>query len=409
MERPKSSPNAASPSSLTIKLNLLALLVGVVGGLGSWAFRRLIEGFFFLFVDIPRASLPAQASWLPFLLAPAAGGLLVGVLTSKVSAETRGHGVPEVLEAVALRSGRMNARVPFVKIVASAATIGSGGSAGREGPIAQIGAGFASVLGQRLRLRDQELRTLVVAGVCGGISATFNAPIGGFLFAVEVFFRQTTVSFFIPLMVSSVAGAVTGQLVLGTSLAFNGFPAVPFVDDYGTLPALALLGLATGVASAGFIKFFYATEDSLQRLAKRFNVPPVAFSVLGGSLVGLILLATYLVAGEDWRSFTTAGMTYEPIEKIFSGKLLEGPVGAVAGVLLLMFALKVLATSLTLGSGGSGGVFAPSLFLGATLGGIFGAAFSAVGLVEASHVPVFALAGMAGFFVGVGEPPPPPS
>ncbi|MFX0095407.1 MAG: chloride channel protein, partial [Candidatus Hodarchaeota archaeon] len=402
-----------------VRLNILAVLVGIVGGVGSWVFRlaiNLIYEFFFL---IPQRLLSniglSQFCGITFLLAPVLGGLIVGFFTSRVSKETKGHGVPEVLEAVVLHDGRMNLKVPFIKILASATTIGSGGSAGREGPIAQIGAGFASLVGQWLDLNPQEIRTLVVSGVCAGISATFNAPIGGALFGLEVVRRESSLNLFIPLIVSSVVGTVIGQILLGTNPAFENFPMLEFHNP-ALIPLFLVLGLMAGIGSAFWIKIFYKSEDIMEGLFKKFKIPELFHPAIGGFCVGLILLITFLLTGNAaytdgtktfplWEAFTIMGRTYIPMDLVFSGFLTSGVLMSVLFLLITLFILKMLATIFTVGTGGSGGVFAPTLFLGVMLGAIFGVIARDIFQISGVNVTVFALLGMAAFFAGTGRAP----
>jgi CIC family chloride channel protein len=392
-----------------VKLNILAIVVGVVGGLGSWIFRLAIIVIYTCFFIFPMDFLDSiglsLVSWSPFLLSPALGGVLVGYLTSRVSKETKGHGVPEVLESVALKNGKMNLRVPFIKIIASATTIGSGGSAGREGPIAQIGAGFASFVGQKINLSPKELRTLVVSGVAAGIASTFNAPIGGALFALEVLMGQGgTTSLFIPIIVAGVVGVITGQFLLGTDPAFIGFPPLEYQDPF-LIPIFVILGLICGIGSALWIKFFYKAEDIMDYTNNKFNIPEILQPALGGLFVGLILTITFFFTGEQWESFTIMGRTYLPMDAVFQGTLIQGSIIHILSVLTLLFVLKALATVFTVGSGGSGGVFAPTLFLGVMLGAIFAIFIDYVIILADIPIALLALLGMAAFFAGTGRAP----
>ena len=392
-----------------IRLNSLAILVGIVGGCGSWVFRITIDTLYFIFFQFPFEILRyfglSAFDWTPFLFAPIIGGVIVGLLTSRVSKEVKGHGVPEVLKSVALHDGKMNLRIPFIKIIASATTIGSGGSAGREGPIAQIGAGFASGLSEKLRLNPKEMRTLVIAGVAAGIASTFNAPIGGALFAIEVLMREGIVTaLFIPIIVAAVVGVVTGQILLGTdSPAFVNFPPLEYHDP-ALIPLVILLGLLCGIASALWTRGFYKGEDIFESIAKRMKISEIIQPALGGLFVGLILTISYLALGENWEYTTIMGRTYLPMEAVFDGSLLTGSVITIILLLISLLILKVLATILTVGSGGSGGVFAPTLFIGVMLGGLFGVFVTEVFSLDL-NIAFFALLGMAAFFAGTGRAP----
>lgn len=401
--------NQQLASSPLVRLNLLAILVGIVGGIGSWVFRLsilLLYSIFFLApIEVMNNFGFSYISWLPFLLAPIIGGTIVGLLTSRVSKETKGHGVPEVLESVALHNGRMRLRIPFIKIIASATTIGSGGSAGREGPIAQIGAGFASLLGQKLGLNPKEMRTLVVAGVAAGIAATFNAPIGGSLFALEVLIREGGVTaLFIPVIVAAVVGVVVGQLLLGTEPAFLGFPPLEYHDPY-LIPLFVIIGFTCGIGSALWIKFFYKSEDVIEQTFEKFKVPNFLQPALGGLFIGITLVLMLFVFGEKWESYTIMGRTYLPMEGIFDGSLTTGSITLVLFILISLLILKVVSTVFTIGTGGSGGVFAPTLFIGVMLGAIFSIFVDYIIVIANVPIALFALLGMAAFFAGTGRAP----
>lgn len=383
--------------------------MGVVGGVGSWVFRLAIDVIYMCFFILPMSFLDSIGlsiiTWAPFLLSPIFGGILVGYLTSRVSKETKGHGVPEVLESVALKNGKMNLRIPFIKIIASATTIGSGGSAGREGPIAQIGAGFASFLGQKLNLSSKELRTLVVSGVAAGIASTFNAPIGGALFALEVLLGEGgATSLLIPIIVAGVAGVITGQFLLGTDPAFIGFPPLEYHEPY-LIPLFITLGLICGIGSALWIKFFYKAEDIMKYTVNKFNIPDVLQPAIGGLFVGLILTITFFSSGDQWETFTVMGRTYLPMDAVFHGMLIQDSIVQILIVLSLLFVLKALATVFTVGSGGSGGVFAPTLFLGVMLGALFAVFIDYVIILADVPIALLALLGMAAFFAGTGRAP----
>ncbi|MHA2347342.1 MAG: chloride channel protein, partial [Candidatus Hodarchaeales archaeon] len=390
-------------------MNVLAICVGIVGGIGSWIFRLAIDLIYHLFFILPMDIFNtiglSMISWSPFLLAPIIGGTIVGFFTSRVSKETKGHGVPEVLESVALKNGKMNLRVPFIKILASATTIGSGGSAGREGPIAQIGAGFASFLGQKLNLSPKELRTLVVSGVAAGIASTFNAPIGGALFSLEVLLGEGgTTSLFIPIIVAGVAGVITGQFLLGTDPAFIGFPLFEYHEPF-LIPLFITLGIICGIGSALWIKLFYKGEDIIDYTFIKFSIPDIIQPALGGLFVGLILTLTYFVSGDSWETYTVMGRSYLPMDAIFQGTLMQDSIISVLSILILLFILKALATIFTVGSGGSGGVFAPTLFLGVMIGAIFAIFIDYVIILADVPVALLALLGMAAFFAGTGRAP----
>jgi len=360
---------------------LIAVVVGIVAGFGAVIFRNLI----LLFHDI---SFGEGESWLSAMgdyyvvLVPVAGGLIVGPLIYFFAREAKGHGVPEVMIAVAKEGGRIRPRVALVKILASALTIGTGGSVGREGPIVQIGSTFGSVIGQQLRLPREWMKTIVACGAAGGISATFNAPIAGVFFALEVILGTFSTRYFSVVVVSSVVAAVVSH-------AF--FPDIAnlSVPQYGLesaweIPLYALLGVLAALVGVVFIVVLYFSEDTFDRL----KLPDWLKAALGG--IGMGFIGLY--------SADLFGVGYGALEKAASGGILLG------GALLLLL-LKLLATSITIGSGGSGGVFAPSLFLGAMLGAAFGGGVNQIFPDIAGPVGAYVIVGMAAVFASSARAP----
>jgi len=328
-----------------------AIVCGLGGGLGAVALRALIasfEGMFFghgtNFLTVVEA-----VPWYWRLLAPTVGGALVGPLVYFVASEAKGHGVPEVMESILLRGGAIRPRVVVVKALASAICIGSGGSVGREGPIVQIGSALGSTIGQLLRLSAPQMRTLVGCGAAAGIAAAFNAPIAGALFAVEILLGDFGVPQFSPIVIASVVATVVSRHFIGNFPAFE-VPGYQLVSPFELLPYM-LLGVIAGLVALAFIKVLYESE----RIFEELRFPEYLKASLGGLLVGLVGI---------WLP-QVFGVGYETINAALSGTL---PL-AVLGVLLIA---KMAATSVTLASGGSGGVFAPSLFLGAMTGGVVG-------------------------------------
>jgi chloride channel protein, CIC family len=369
----------------------LAILIGAGAGVGAVVFRYLILGFTELFTgradysDAGRAAhplLPALGPWF-LLLAPVVGGLLYGPLVHRFAPQARGHGVPEVMVAVARDGGRIPARVAVVKSLASALCIGSGGSVGREGPIVQIGSALASSIGQWLRVPPHRLQLLVACGAAGGISATFNAPIAGVFFALEIILRSFTAEAFGVVVLSSVTAAVVGRAVLG-SQPFLVLPAFTLHSPVEYL-FYAALGLAAGLIGWLFARVLYAIEDACDWL---WRGPEWLRPAVGGLLLGALLLALPQMYG----------VGYPILQNGVDGKY-------AIGFLLLMLIGKMLATSLTIGIGGSGGVFAPSLFIGAMAGTAFGlamqAAFPHLGIAPGAY----GLVGMAAVFAGASHAP----
>jgi CIC family chloride channel protein len=369
----------------------LALVVGAGAGAGAVFFRYLIEGFTLLFTGhldytvlghVPNPHLPSLGAWY-VLFVPAIGALLFGPLIEKFARETRGHGVPEVMVAVALKGGRIRPRVAVIKSIASALDIGSGGSVGREGPIVQIGSALGSTLGQWLRLPDSRLRLLVACGAAGGISATFNAPLAGVFFALEIILINFRASSFAVVVLSSVTADVVGRAAFGAHpfLVLPPFQLVSFWEYF----LYAALGVFAAVAGVGFIRVLYGLEDILDRV---WRFPEWLRPFGGGVILGVVIF----VLPEMY------GVGYPVISRIIDGHY-------VTWFLLILLAGKILATSLTLSSGGSGGVFAPSLFMGAALGTAFGGAVHAA-LPSVTAAPgAYGLVGMAAVFGAAARAP----
>ena len=360
----------------------LAVTVGIVAGLGAVAFRWLIRLFYELFFDHGADVLGFLGQYYVILL-PVLGGLIVGLLIHFTGAkETKGHGVPEVMEAVTNTGGRIRARVAAVKVLVSSITIGSGGSAGREGPIVQIGSTIGSILGQRLNMSQEWIKTLVACGAASGISATFNAPIAGVFFAHEVILGRIFTRHFGFVVMSSVIASVIAHAFLGDLQTFS----VPTysLNNYWELALYFVLGIACALIAVAFIRTLYKTEDIFDAA----RVPGYVKPALGGIAIGLMGLYNPFLFG----------VGYDGVEQVLLGKI-----GLITLVALLL--LKVLATSFTLGSGGSGGIFAPSLFMGAMFGGIFGNMANRLlpGIVAPSGA--YALVGMAAVFSAAARAP----
>ena len=368
----------------------LAIGIGVGAGVGAVIFRYLIVWFTVLFSGhedysglghAPHALLPALGPWF-VILAPVVGGLLYGPLVDWFAREARGHGVPEVMLAVAERGGRIRPQVAIVKSLASALCIGSGGSVGREGPIVQIGSALGSTLGQWLRVPESRLRLLVACGAAGGISATFNAPIAGVVFAMELILRDFEAESFGVVVPASVVANVIGRAAFGSS-AFLALPPFQLISlgEYGLYAGLGILAAFTGV---GFVRVLYGLEDVADRL---WRGPEWLRPAAGGLVLGLLLLALPQMYG----------VGYPVLEGAIRGHY-------AVGFLLLLLIGKVLATSLTIAIGGSGGVFAPSLFMGAMLGSAYG---DLVNRLPGLHGPAgaYGLVGMSAVFAGAARAP----
>lgn len=362
----------------------LLLVSGISGGLGAVFFRLLIEFNHFVFFSY------IGGFGVPILFLPVIGALIVGPLIYKYATEAWGHGVPEVMEALRSRGGKIRTRVAIVKILASSVTIGSGGSAGREGPIAQIGASISSVVGQVFHLDQRSLKLMVMAGASAGISGTFKAPIGGALFGLEVLNGEIRTTDLIVMAVSSIIGYVVAVPLLPAGPIFLA-QGITFRDS--DMPFYLLLGIIGGLVSYLWTRSLYGVED----LFAKFKVQRKWFSPF---------LGAWVVGGIGMFYPMTLGLGYTELNKFFSGNLVIPFVGGslVLGFLILLLA-KLGTSAFTIGSGGSGGVFSPSLFMGAMLGALFGLL---VGWAFPSVSPgyySFALVGMGVIFAGAAKAP----
>ena len=380
-------------------LILVSILIGATTGIFAHIFFSLIEHFReFAFGEDNRGGLYAAGPWMLVLL-PAAGALAVGFLTHYLAREAKGHGVPEVMDAIHRKGGEIRPRVAGAKAVASALTIGSGGSAGMEGPIIQIGAAVGSGIGQYLHIHRRQMGVVVCCGVSAGIAAIFNAPIAGVLFALEIFLKDFSFRTFSPVVFSSV---ISCSIMHGLGLRDEPIFEVRALAEAGyefpgvELPLFLLLGLICSVGAVVFIRALYACEDLADRIRIYAPLKP-AIGAIALGLSGVVYL--WLTGSSEMPAFFGNG--YPAIESTLSRAVLE----VSAGSLFLLFVLKVLATCLTLGSGGSGGVFAPSLFMGATLGAGLGILLYQLGIIEASSVNVYALVGMAALVAGTTHAP----
>lgn len=372
-----------------------SLLVGLGTGLGAVALNLLIQGVSSLaFVVLPGA-MPGLGRWV-IVLVPTLGGLIAGPLIYFFAREAKGHGVPEVMQAIALKGGRIRPIVALVKGLASALTIGTGGSVGREGPIVQIGAALGSSTGQALRLSDERIKNLVACGAAGGIAATFNAPIAGVIFALEVILGELSIGHVGSVVISAVTANVLANALLGSEYAFP-VPQPYAIRNAWEFVFYAILGVLAALVAVAFVRTLYGAEDGFEKLK---IVPEWAQPALGGLLLGLMglsypLLFPSLAYGAEPQVF---GGGYAPIAAALSNQ-----VPAFAALALMV--LKLLATDLTLGSGGSGGIFAPSLFMGAMLGVVVGTAVGGLFPSIAAPPGAYALVGMGAVFAGAAHAP----
>ena len=375
---------------------LFGILIGIVSGLGAIVFNFLLQtGTNFFMKDLvsfipsgetyndPFLNIPMQR-WM-LLIIPAMGGLLSGLIVFNLAPEAEGHGTDALIDSFHRKRGIVRRRVPFIKTIASAITIGSGGSAGKEGPIAQIGSGFGSFLASLLKLSDSERRILLLAGAAGGIGAIFKAPLGSALFVTEVLYRKSEFEFeaVMPCVLSSIVGYTVFTFYDGTGTIFH-IPRFALAIP-SQLPFYGLFGLICAVVGLLYVWFFYGLRD---RFFKQLKIPKSVKPAVGGLMLGILafFLPEVLGGGYQW------------IQSAIDGQLTMG----------LMFTLvfaKIASTSFTISSGGSGGVFAPSLFIGSMLGGWYGNMCYRFFPHIIAEPAAFVLVGMGGFFAGVAKVP----
>ena len=392
------SSSRSSPRYLSnVNLSLLSIVVGIFAGLGAVVFRDLIA-FFHNLLLLGRFSLVYNANiytphspWgVLVILAPVLGALAVAYMVKNFAPEARGHGVPEVMDAIHYKKGIIRPMVAVIKALASAISIGSGGSVGREGPIIQIGSSFGSTLAQVLRLTTWERLTLIACGAGGGIAATFNTPVGGVLFAVEIMMHEVSARTLVPVIISTVTATYVGRLVFGPHPSFV-ISAFQKLDFTITNPLVLLsyigLGIIVGLMSALFIRSIYWFEDIFE---KRIGGSYYRQHIFGMALVGVLFYIMMVLFGH----YHTEGVGYSTVQNVLNGW--HGS----ALLLVLLCGSKLLATGLTLGSGASGGIFSPSMFMGATLGGAYGFLLSDVFPAAGISPAAFAVAGMAGMIGG---------
>lgn len=367
-----------------IFLLVTAVIIGILGAYGAILFRYLykLSHFIFFSTDSYETAILYQIPWWVRLAVPVAGGLLVGFIVTRIAHEAKGSGVPEVMEAFATKGGIIRFRVFIAKALTSAITLGSGGSAGREGPIVHIGAAIGSAIGQMLKVNTRQLRTFLACGAAAGISATFNAPIAGAIFAIEIIVADLRVVNMPPIIISSVVATVVSRYYLGDYPAF----IVPAYDmlDARELLVYAGLGVIAGLVSVAFIRLFLNTRTYFENS----KIPTWLKPAIGGLGVGIIGVFLPQVFGVGYESINDA--VWNKLE---------------LKILLLLLIAKMIATSFTLGSGGSGGVFGPSLYFGALLGASWGIIANMLFPEWTASPGAYALVGMGAMLSGVTHMP----
>jgi CIC family chloride channel protein len=373
---------------------LIGISIGLVSGLGAILFNFLLRTGTDLFcrdlVNLLGGSSPREFLDIPvgrwvMMWIPALGGLFSGLIVFTFAPEAEGHGTDAMIDSFHHKRGVIRKRVPFVKTLASAITIGSGGSAGKEGPIAQIGAGFGSFLASLLGVSDKERRIMLLAGAAGGIGAIFKAPLGAALFATEVLYRTEDfeVEAIMPCVLSSIVAFMVFTFHDGTATVFQ-IPGFSLATP-AQLPFYAVLGVICALVGFPYVRFFYGIRD---KFFKRINLPQAVKPAIGGFMVGVVALFLPQILGGG----------YSWIQSAINGHI-------AITLMIVLAAAKIVVTSFTISSGGSGGVFAPSLFIGSMLGGAYGSMCQRFFPHIIAEPSAFVLVGMGGFFAGVAKVP----
>lgn len=377
---------------------ILGTIVGIIAGLGAIIFFIMLQGTSYFFLDYlaglrvgetaGEPSLFGHATtefkrWMLFII-PAIGGLLSGFLVYRFAPEAEGHGTDAAIEAIHFKNGYIRWQVPLIKTIASAITIGTGGSGGREGPIAQIGAGFASFLGRKLNITDREKRILTAAGMGAGVGAIFRSPLAGAIFAAEVLYSSSDLEaeVLLPSTITSIIAYSIFCSIFGWDSLFL-TPNFKFTNPL-ELFTYTILGFACAFFGYLYVNIFYKTHNIFKSLKVSNYVKPV----IGGFLTGLI---GYFIP-------QALGGGYANIEKAMNGEL------ALWFLLILIFA-KIFTTSFSIGSGGSAGIFGPSMVIGASVGGFMGLLLQKIFPTVVANPGAYALVGMAGFFAGIANTP----
>ncbi len=361
------------------KINSVAILIGLLTGLVIGIYERILDYFNALF-GMQRGFSVHEFPHYYVIFMPALGGLIVGIISYFLIKKR--YGVDGLIETVALRGAHLNLRDSFLEVFASIITISSGGSLGKEAPGVLAGAGTGALIGRVLKSPERQLQILLGCGAAGGIAAAFNAPLAGVVFVVEVIYGELETNTFIPLVISSVFATLVSSTVFGVSTLQ--IPSYILISPYKEFVLYLILGLLAGIVSTTFIRTLYYTKDFFSRIP----LHPIFKPALGGLAVGLIGLFYPRVLGLGYGAITDA------ISNQFTFKLM----------IILLF-LKILAFSLSLGSGGSGGSIVPSLFVGSMLGGAFGTVANLFfpGMIAESGA--YALVGMGAVFAGTARAP----
>lgn len=383
-EKSKFQEYLGSESSRMI---LIAAFIGFMAGAVNIIFRTttelVYENIFLRFHIL--AGIGEGGLRLLFLpLIPMIGMALLIPLSLLYPGEVNGYGFPKFLRKVNLEGGRVKFRTIILKIISTALTIGTGGSAGVEGPIAQVGGAVGAQFGQVSRVSSDRMKVYIAAGCAGAVGAMFNAPIAGIFFAAEIVLLGTyEISSFAALVISSAMATVVSRGYYGEAVAFP-IPAYNLTNPFVEIPLYILLGIIIGIVAVFYIRIFYWVRDFFQKLKLPCQLKPI----LGGFLVGLIGIAFPQVMGDG----------YHYIEEVLAGN-------GVLSIMIVLIFIKIIATSITLGAGGAGGVFAPALFIGCVLGGSFGTFFHKLFPDFTASPGAYAAVGIGAFLAAVTHAP----
>tara|TARA_B100001029_G_scaffold45713_1_gene36121 strand:+ start:935 stop:2761 length:1827 start_codon:yes stop_codon:yes gene_type:complete len=384
--------------SSMFQMNILAAITGACTAILTWIFistSEWIQGLFYGDSLVQNSFIGSDREWL-IIFVPALGGLIAGLIIEYWSKEAKGAGVPIVMEAVAFNEARLSAKKGIAKGVASAVCIGTGMSLGRVGPMVVISSTVGSEIGQRTGKTVDETRTIVGCGAASAITTAFNAPLGGVLFAIELILAELRTKSFIPIVVAAVIATTVGRSLTGDVAAFDSIPSYKLGSPV-EYPFYIILGLITGFAASIFIKLLSLVEVNIEKL----DIIPVPMrTCLGGLFVGIIALSFPHILGNGFD--VTSDLISLDSE---NGELIKGDSfdkidieSSISGLIIFIIsimALKIIATSVSIGSGGSGGIFTPSLFIGAAIGAGMGLVLYDMDII--GHPGAFALVGMAAF------------
>ncbi len=390
------------------RLNFIGVFVGIIAGLGAIMFYALLELSTELFLGVGTGFYPPKAgvydfSWLPpenpikIIIVITIGGLLCGLLVYTFAPEAEGHGTDAAIRAFHREGGKVRARIPVIKTIASAITIGSGGSAGREGPTAQISAGYGSIVADLLKLSPRERRLALAVGIGAGIGSIFKAPLGGAILATEILYKR---DFETEALIPGLIASVIGYVIFCT---YDGFsPVFAFPEVHITalqIPFFMLEGIICGIFGLFYVISFYGTHRWFSRTFERFHIPLHVKPAVGAFVTGVlvVLVATFF---DPTAGYGALGMGYGFLQMAMFNQL---PIK----VMLALAIVKIVTTSLTIGSGGSGGVFAPGLVIGGMVGGATGMLlhYALPDIITGDVIPAFVAIGMLALFGGISKAP----